>query len=305
MVATIALLCLVCLGHGKRQTAMASTTRMQRQGDFKRDTFFNVNNAADHISPEDAQVQLEREAQGLGKKVISMSLYGDGKEYLVGAIENAVLVQRDWPGWTLRVFHDTDVPTKTLDVLRALDVELVPSPGKHGQDHAGLLLRYTVLQDPNVTRFLIRDADARLSRRDRQAVNEWVTSNRYFHVVRDHPYHRTEIMGGVWGAVGGFIRPAMLSAVIASTNEVPFNEDQLFLRKYVWPHVRQHALTHDSYHCQIPDYKTMAWRPFPTRRLHPSDFIGNKYEDKNDYIGMLIQEDCPMACRKKPQWNMC
>ena len=133
-----------------------------------------VANASSHVSVKDAPARLAREALGQSRRIISMSLYGDGKDYLVGAIENAILVQRDWPTWTLRVYHDDLVPDKTLRVLRDLDVELICRSGAHADDHAGLLLRYTVLQDSAVTRYMIRDADARLSQRDKHAVDEWI-----------------------------------------------------------------------------------------------------------------------------------
>ena len=92
---------------------------------------------------------------------------------------------------------------------------------------------------------------------------------------------------------------------MASTAEVPFNEDQLFLAKYVWPHAKAHALTHDAFYCEKPEYRVSAWRPFPTRRASPHDFIGNKYMRENEYEGMAIDVDCPAACRGGPGWRQC
>ena len=158
-----------------------------------------------------------------------MSLYGTDAEFCFGAIENAVLVQRDWPTWSLRICHDNLVPNKMLSVLRSLDVNLVPkSAGVHAHDHAGHLWRFIVLEDANVTRYLVRDADARLSKRDKRAVDEWIQSGLYFHVMRDHPQHVNEILAGMWGAVGGLIRPQMLEPIMKSVAEVPFNEDKSF-----------------------------------------------------------------------------
>ena len=304
---TSCLLLCACLAHhlAAGHVEGRPVTRSIQDRSFDRDVIISVPDASRHVSARDAQSRLLREAAGMGRRVIAMSLYGTDPDYLVGAIENAVLVQRDWAGWTLRVYHDATVPAKTLAILRALDVELVPRAGAHADDHAGLFIRFTVLQDPRVTRFLVRDADARLTRRDKHAVDEWIASGRFLHIIRDHPSHHNEIMGGAWGAVGGFIRPAMLDAVMASTAEVPFNEDQHFLGKYVWPHVRHHALTHDAFYCERPDYRVSAWRPFPTRRASPHDFIGNKYMRENEYEGMAIDQDCPVACRGGAGWRQC
>lgn len=100
-------------------------TRSVRDSSFARTAIITVPDSARHISVRHAQVQLSREAHGATNRIIAMSLYGNDTDYLVGAIENAVLVQRDWAGWTLRVYHDADVPEKTLRVLRDLDVQLV------------------------------------------------------------------------------------------------------------------------------------------------------------------------------------
>jgi len=154
-------------------------------------------------------------------------------------------------------------------------------------------------------RMRFRRADARLSRRDKRAVDEWIESGQYFHVMRDHPLHDTEILGGLWGAVGGFIRPGMFEPIMKSMAEVPFNEDQIFLRYFIWPYVRNYTLTHDSYHCSAPRYQSAIWRPFPNRRLAPQDFPGNKYDYSNDFVGMAIEGDCPEACRLQKDWNQC
>ena len=44
-----------------------------------------------------------------------------------------------------------------------------------------------------------RDLDARLGDRDQAAVQEWLQSNKAFHITRDHPEHGGPILGGAWG----------------------------------------------------------------------------------------------------------
>ena len=43
-----------------------------------------------------------------------------------------------------------------------------------------------------------RDLDSLASDREVAAVTEWLRSGRSFHVMRDHPQHGTEILGGTW-----------------------------------------------------------------------------------------------------------
>ena len=46
---------------------------------------------------------------------------------------------------------------------------------------------------------LSRDLDSRFSDREQEAVRDWLNSNKKFHIMRDHPDHGTEILGGTWG----------------------------------------------------------------------------------------------------------
>lgn len=40
----------------------------------------------------------------------------------------------------------------------------------------------------------------KLLEREAEAVKEWLSENKTFHVLRDHPHHTAPIMGGLWGA---------------------------------------------------------------------------------------------------------
>lgn len=39
-----------------------------------------------------------------------------------------------------------------------------------------------------------------ISSREAAAVEQWLATNKTFHVMRDHPQHDTTILGGMWGA---------------------------------------------------------------------------------------------------------
>ena len=44
-----------------------------------------------------------------------------------------------------------------------------------------------------------RDLDGQFSEREQAAVQEWLQSNKAFHITRDHPAHKFPIPGGCWG----------------------------------------------------------------------------------------------------------
>ena len=70
---------------------------------------------------------------------------------------------------------------------------------------APMLWRFTIVDDPHVDVFIVRDADSRLTPRDAIVVADWLRqspeSATIFHCVRDHPSHsRYPVSGGLWGA---------------------------------------------------------------------------------------------------------
>ena len=248
-------------------------------------------------------VQLER--RGKGRKLIAMSLYGNDTRYTFGALENALLVKRDWKGWVLRIYVGEGVPSDILAALAALGVELVRVESIQ-RGIAGMFWRFFAVEDRTATRILIRDCDSRLNSRDRTAVDEWVKSGRFFHTMRDHSHHKTPILGGMWGTVGGFINPGVLQAWRNEDRNASHDylkkDDQFWLAREIWPHVRKYNLMHASWHCK--NYKS-EWRSFPTQREGDRDFVGNAFHPGNHFLGRPYTEECPLECRRNATWTLC
>ena len=60
------------------------------------------------------------------KQVISYSLYGNQLRFLVGAIKNAELANRFFPGFTVRYYYGRTVPKWVLSTLILFkNVELI------------------------------------------------------------------------------------------------------------------------------------------------------------------------------------
>ena len=75
-----------------------------------------------------------------------------------------------------------------------------------GLEDYGDVWRFLPVLDPGVEAVLSRDLDSRLTAREAAAVTQWLEETSLpFHVMRDHPQHRTAIPAGMWGArrVGG------------------------------------------------------------------------------------------------------
>ena len=189
--------------------------------------------------------------------VIAYSLWGDDGRYLAGAVRNALLIPEIYPGWVARFYVGDGVPASATERLTTLGAEVVPRDGPSGLGD-GLFWRFEAACDPAVARFLIRDADSIVNTQERAAVDEWLASDRYFHVMRDWWTHTDLMLAGMWGGCGGVLPElAELRARFAPDRLETLNVDQDFLRLMVWPAARASCLIHDG--C----FDCLDSRPFP------------------------------------------
>lgn len=208
------------------------------------------------------------------RRLISFSLWGDGPKYCVGAVRNAELAADLYPGWTCRFYLGGSVPAATRAALGSLpNVELVElaEPG----DWRAMLWRFRPAFEEHDAIVLVRDADSRLSRRERAAVDDWLAGDFDFHIMRDHPFHDAPILGGMWGARNGILRE-LRPRFEAYPAEDRWQTDQHFLRSVVFPRVELRSLVHD----EITRKKVAFWpsdRPFPTRR-RGLEFVGEPFD---------------------------
>ena len=141
------------------------------------------------------------------KKIISFSLWGDDPIYNIGAIRNAELSPEIYPDWICRFYLGDNVPKETEEKLKQFDhVELVKVDEKN--DWLSTVWRfYAVDVEDGADVVIFRDTDSRLTHREYEAVEEWLTTGRYLHIMRDHPNHTDPISAGMWGClVKDFIR---------------------------------------------------------------------------------------------------
>ncbi len=192
-----------------------------------------------------------------GMNIISFSLWGNHPKYLHGALRNAQLAPDLYPGWTCRFYCDDSVPEKFRGKLTGLGAEVLLKP-KPEAFYEGLLWRFEVISDSGVDRFLIRDADSVINIRERVAVDEWLQTDRHFHLMRDYFSHTELILAGMWGGVTGVLpSPDELLRDFSTTTGPTSNYDQIFLRTMVWPTVKQSVLIHDRH------FRCFDSKPFP------------------------------------------
>jgi hypothetical protein len=183
------------------------------------------------------------------RNVIAYSLWGAGARYIEGAIRNAIVARYVYPGWTPRFYIDDTVPEAAKAELRANGAQLRLVPQLPASRY-GLFWRFLVEDDKDVDIYVVRDADSVPTVRERVAVQDWLASGQPFHVMRDFLTHSELVLAGLWGAHRGNI-PRMGKKILdfAKSREKVLNsrvDDQLFLRREVWPYMRGRAFVQDS-----------------------------------------------------------
>ncbi len=205
------------------------------------------------------------------KKVISFSLWGDNPKYTVGALRNAELAATIYRDWICRFYCGKSVPENiTLQLKSHKNVEVVDMDEQG--DWTGMFWRFYACEDSDV--MISRDTDSRLSFREKNAVDEWLESNKDFHIMRDHPYHTTEILGGMWGCRNGVL--SNIKNIINEYNKGNFWQvDQNFLKEKIYPIIKNNSFVHDSFFKVEKDRKN-----FPSERFN-KEFVGDVF-DEND-----------------------
>ena len=206
------------------------------------------------------------------KKIISFSLWGNDPKYTIGAIRNAELSPTIYPDWICRFYIGKSTSNEIVNKLKSFEHVEVIEMDIDG-DWTGMFWRFYPASEEDVDVMISRDCDSRLSEREKLAVDEWLNSDKGFHIMRDHPYHTTVILGGMWGSKKGVI-PQMKKLIDEYIKGSFWQVDQNFLREKIYPLVKDNSLVHDEF---------FEKKPFPSNRI-VDEFVGQAYNEKDEFL---------------------
>jgi hypothetical protein len=197
-------------------------------------------------------------AQTREHNIIAFSLFGNDSKYCEPAVLNVQEQPRVYPHWVCRFYVDNSVPESVITRLRKGGAQIIPVQGPALQ-WPGPMWRLLALDAPLIHRVLFRDADSVVSRREARAVEQWLSSGKRFHVMRDDGSHTELIMAGLWGVVADSLPPLelLMQCFMRTPPKSRYFADQDFLRQYVWPYARTSLMQHDSV------FGFMGAAPFP------------------------------------------
>lgn len=206
------------------------------------------------------------------KKIISFSLWGNNPKYTVGAIRNAELAEKIYPGWTCRFYTGKSVPKDIMEQLRSFPhVEIVEKDSDG--DWTSMYWRFEPAGEEDVDIMISRDTDSRLGLREKAAVDEWLKSDKGFHIMRDHPAHGFYVLGGMWGAKKGTI-PNMKELISSFSQSDSYGTDYNFFHFSVSKFIGENKIVHDEF---------FEKRDFPTPR-EGLEFVGKVYDENEETV---------------------
>ena len=207
------------------------------------------------------------------KNVIAYSLWGEHPMYWNGALKNIELANKYFPKWICRFYIDKNSRQDLIDTIKGDNVEVVLVESK--DSFHGMFWRFWAAEDSEVDIFLSRDCDSRFSDREIAAINEWLSSDKDFHIMRDHPYHTVSILGGMWGCRNGLMRELGIIKMINDWNQYQRKGiDQDFLGQVVYPLIKDKAIEHSEFNLKFGG----EIKPFSTIRNN-YEFVGDVFDE--------------------------
>ena len=209
-------------------------------------------------------------------KVITFSLWGDNETYTKGTIINAELAKVYYPEFECWVYiHKETVPTDIVEELEKMENVKIISKTGDLLTNKPMMWRFEAIDDPDVEIMMSRDTDTRFLPREKLAVDEWLESGKTFHIMRDHPHHYYEILGGMFGTrkIPGITSWKMEMDKFVQKNTRMY--DQHFLKDTIYPKIKNDSVIHATFNKLEP---------------HSKDFP-LKYDSEHRFVGEYVYHD--------------
>ena len=206
-------------------------------------------------------------------KLITFSLWGQDPKYLIGAIKNAKLAKKIYPDWVCRFYVGQSVPFSVVHELKKMkNVQVVEK--KDFGDWKSMFWRFEPASEKNIEVMISRDTDSRLNMREKKAVDEWLKSDKGFHIMRDHPWHKFPILGGMWGAKNNTIKN-MKSLINNWNGQDKYGTDYEFFSAKIMPLLNdKNTFVHDEFY---------GGNNFPTSREN-YEFVGQVFDENEETV---------------------
>lgn len=190
-------------------------------------------------------------------KVFTFCLYGTDRNYYDGLLENIQSIKQHYPEYEIFVYKGNCPEDWKLDNL---DINIIYTK----RDGAiNMLYRYLPLRFAETG--FVRDTDSRITERDRWCIDSFLSSNYTYHIIRDHVWHKSKIMGGLFG----WKRPTDIELDLSV--EQGYGYDEAVIANQLYPKIINETLVHTNVYALHKEHSQRIHIP----RKDAWDFIGN------------------------------
>ena len=214
---------------------------------------------------------------------ISYSLYGSDPYYVNGALNNLVNNSKIMPGWVSVLYVSKFTYENFHLLLSRFRDNLIVVAGH--DNNISSIWRFFATDLGDAEHILFRDCDSLITLREKAYIDEWVSSNKALHIIRDHPLHESNIMAGLCG-----VKKYKVKNLWETFNNYKFIDvygiDQWFINRELFKKYRRDTLVHDS----INIFKITSLTDMIA--YEKSEYIGKrlpKIESDQDYSDSIFE----------------
>lgn len=222
--------------------------------------------------------------------IFSYCIYGSNPKYVEGMVKNLEQIREHYPTFQTWIVVGNDVPPEYIEKYQSFaNVKLTHFPLTGGRLTT---FRFFPIDDPTVNCMIVRDADSRISERDRECIRRFMESEFTVYTIRDHYYHKCPLMSGQWGVKRTPAHPEFRFQ--AAYNELKeklpsgldyYGNDEYFTRHYIYPTFGKHLLAFSSIQYAADGTETIE--AITPERTDDTDFCGNVFEFRRRDDGSL------------------
>lgn len=222
------------------------------------------------------------------KKIVGYCLYGDNKKYTIGAIRNLEQYKKEYPDYKCYFYVRNDVPNNIIKELEDKGGIIIKTA--YAPDWLMMFQRFLPYESELVKEFMSRDTDCRLIEREKYCLKEFNKQNKGFHIMRDHPYHNSLILGGMWGIKNKYDNELRFkifnwSWKTCMYDKLPLGHDQQFLNKIIYPTILKDIYVHDVYF----NFEKVGKHKIKCGRKN-KEYIGEAYNYKDEPEDMNLRK---------------
>ena len=182
--------------------------------------------------------------------IITYSLFGTSERYDINMIINVELASKIYPDWKVWIYYDDTVCNYIIEKLKTYsNVCLNKQPTTSDWNWSRLMWRFYAYDDPQVDCCVFRDADSYLSQREKDAVDQWLSTGKSIHIMREvYPGHNSRIMAGMWGLRKNNKIKSLsnMCSNYAGIHDNAYYIDQHFLKDTIYPLFGGDMVVHDG-----------------------------------------------------------